>query len=650
MSAVTLGSNLASIKAQRQLGKISAETGNVFERLSSGQRINRASDDAAGLSVVSSLTLGQRVFTRGVQNLNDGISLLNIADGAIEQLTSITIRLKELAEQAANGTYGSTQRKAMDTEGQQLSREYFRIVRSTSFNGQGLFFREFGQLRLQSGFGANGGIQSGLGGAIGTGSLATPVTYVGEATFSTSNAFGDVNRDGMLDLVSAGYDPSDGYSTIRLGNSDGTFGAATSYLQDGLRSLAVQLGDLNGDGNIDLITAGHNDSNQATVTIRMGNGNGSFGAALSFRGTNSLTAYESIALSDLNGDGNLDLAAVGTDNSTISGVDVYLGGGNGTFGGLLQFSSETAASYGFSKILIADINGDSISDIATSKRSPGGGAYVSTRMGRGDGTFGTITSYTVAGLDGFGGLAGGDFNGDGSFDLAAASTHAGGGAVIFLNNGNGTFNAGTSYLSDTYYSSAIASADLNGDGNLDLVTGGRASGTDDATTSVLLGRGNGTFESAATYIAFGTGEITGISVGDLNGDGCVDLCSSGRIFGGTGKTAAFLSNTVDGISPLLSFKLTSRADALQALSQFDKNLQRLTLQRGTIGAFQSRIDVASSVLRASSDNYAAAAGRIRDADFASESARLVSTGILQQAASAVLAQANQQPGLALQLL
>lgn len=231
----SFGSNIASLKAQRQLGIVSTEVSSVFERLSSGQRINRASDDAAGLAVVSSLQNNRRVFTQGIRNYNDGISLLNIADGAVEQLSSITIRLKELAEQAANGTYGVNQRKALDAEGQALSKEYFRIARSTTFNGRGIFFAEFGELRLQGGYGASGGIQSGLGGAIGTGNFSAAGTYATETGSSSgtsrATSLGDLNGDGNLDLVTAGYSDSagGGYATVRLGTGNGSFGSATSY-------------------------------------------------------------------------------------------------------------------------------------------------------------------------------------------------------------------------------------------------------------------------------------------------------------------------------------------------------------------------------------------------------------------------------------
>jgi flagellin len=101
--AITLGSNIASLRGQRQLAKTSAELVTAFERLSSGQRINEASDDGAGLAIADSLNAKSRILNQGVRNVNDGLSLLSIADSAIEILSDIVIRLEELAEQAANG-------------------------------------------------------------------------------------------------------------------------------------------------------------------------------------------------------------------------------------------------------------------------------------------------------------------------------------------------------------------------------------------------------------------------------------------------------------------------------------------------------------------------------------------------------------------
>ena len=95
--AITIGSNISSLRAQRTLGQTGSALSKTFERLSSGQRINKASDDSAGLSVVSRLDADRRGYTQGIRNLNDGLSALNIAEGALDSLPSVVIRQQELA-------------------------------------------------------------------------------------------------------------------------------------------------------------------------------------------------------------------------------------------------------------------------------------------------------------------------------------------------------------------------------------------------------------------------------------------------------------------------------------------------------------------------------------------------------------------------
>src|SRR3954470_12252451 len=136
MSAVSLTSSIASLNAQRRLGESTAKLGKSFERLSSGLRINHAGDDAAGLSIAASLNADERVFAQGVRNVNDGIAYLHVAEGAATELTGILLRLRELAEQSANGVYGAAQRVALGDELAALAGEYNRIIEGAEFNGK----------------------------------------------------------------------------------------------------------------------------------------------------------------------------------------------------------------------------------------------------------------------------------------------------------------------------------------------------------------------------------------------------------------------------------------------------------------------------------------------------------------------------------
>ncbi len=157
--SVVLNSNISALQAERRLSQHTAELEGLYQRLSSGQRINRAADDAAGLSIASGLNTDKRVYTQGIRNINDGISYVAIAEGAVEQLETIVMRVQELAEQAANGTLGVKQRKALDAEAQALSKEYLRIAQTTEFNGRKIFDGATGELAIQSGYGSLGAIK-----------------------------------------------------------------------------------------------------------------------------------------------------------------------------------------------------------------------------------------------------------------------------------------------------------------------------------------------------------------------------------------------------------------------------------------------------------------------------------------------------------
>ena len=135
---VRIFSNVASINAQRILGNNNDRLAKSVERISSGIRINKASDDAAGLAVSEALRSDIRALRQAVRNGNDGISLINIAEGALNEQSGILIRLRELASQASTGTVGSTERQTIQLEFTALRNEIDRISGVTEFNGQNL--------------------------------------------------------------------------------------------------------------------------------------------------------------------------------------------------------------------------------------------------------------------------------------------------------------------------------------------------------------------------------------------------------------------------------------------------------------------------------------------------------------------------------
>jgi len=236
--AITLGSNITSLQAQRRLGIASDSLAKTFERLSSGQRINRASDDAAGLAIADSLKADQRVATVAIRNANDGISTIAIADSALGEIGNVLSRLAELAEQSANGVFSSTQRSALSNEFVALASEVERIATVTKFNGVALLSGNQ-TITLQVGFNSASTAQISFTGVQGTlqalglaqaGSSSLSYSIVdGAAAPTTANAQSASRL--ALDAIQA--------AISSLASTRGTLGAVDSRLQVSINSLAV---------------------------------------------------------------------------------------------------------------------------------------------------------------------------------------------------------------------------------------------------------------------------------------------------------------------------------------------------------------------------------------------------------------------------
>lgn len=133
--AITVNTNVASLNAQRNLNVSSNALNKSLERLSSGLRINRAGDDAAGLAISENMRASIRSMNQAMRNANDGVSMLQVAEGALNETANILVRMRELATQSASGTVGSDQRTAINSEFTKLAAEIDRIASVTEFNG-----------------------------------------------------------------------------------------------------------------------------------------------------------------------------------------------------------------------------------------------------------------------------------------------------------------------------------------------------------------------------------------------------------------------------------------------------------------------------------------------------------------------------------
>ena len=232
--AVTIGSNIASLQAQRRLGVATDSLGKTYEKLSSGQRINRASDDAAGLAIADSLRAQQRVATVAIRNANDGISTIAIADSALGQIGNVLSRLAELSEQSANGVFSTVQRSALQNEFTALSSEIERIAVTTEFNGVRLL-SSGATLTLQVGFNSGSTSQISFTGVQGT------LASLGLASTGTSALMVSLNGGDIANGQSASRSALDAVNAAigSLASTRGVLGAVESRLAVAINNLTV---------------------------------------------------------------------------------------------------------------------------------------------------------------------------------------------------------------------------------------------------------------------------------------------------------------------------------------------------------------------------------------------------------------------------
>lgn len=673
---ITIGSNLASLMAQRRLGENTSKLATTYERLSSGQRINRASDDAAGLAIANSLNADVRVFNQGIRNLNDGISLLNIADSALGELSSILTRIKELAEQSANGIYGTAQRQALDGEAQALRLEHNRIIATTEFNGRSVF-ESNSEIRLQDGYGEEGSLAIEIG---------------GEEVASDEILRINLKEDGS---------ESDGGSAGAAINGDGRYIAFTDF------SDTLIPGDTNNDNDIFLFDRESGGIRRISVSSGgVESNNNSSRASLSDDGR--YIAYQSLATNLVAGDTNVredifvyDQVLGATTRVSVSSGGVQ-GDGHSTISSISGDGRYVAFTSVSTNLVAGDTNG--VSDVFVHDRQTGQTTRVSVNSGGTEGNGASTTpqlSYDgryVVFSSSASNLVAGDTNG--ASDVFVHDRQTGETTRVSV-DGAGIQGNGDSISADISYdgryvsfrsgATNLVSGDTNGEADAfiyDRVTGEvrrvNVSSTGEEANDEALDvsiSGNGeyvTFRSGANNLVDGdsgnfadgfiyklsTGEITMVghgngisSIPSISGDGkyvAFDSSSTNLVAGDTNLISDIFT-TLNPLYDLQSLELgeidiSTISDALETLDIIDEHSALITSERGKIGAFQSRVQVARNVRTTASENSSAAESRIRDADIAEETSQLVRLNILQQVTATILAQANQQPALAIRLL
>ena len=305
----------------------------------------------------------------------------------------------------------------------------------------------------------------------------------------------DVNGDGNVDLVTANYRSAT--VSVLLSDGVGGFNAKVDFTTGNSPQFVV-VEDVNGDGNPDLVVA---NTGSASVSVLLGDGLGGFSAKTDFT-TGSTPG--SVAVADVNADGKADLVTANPGDT----VSVLLGDGLGGF-----VRTDFAAGARPKSVAVADVNGDGNLDLLTANSY---NETVSVLLGDGLGGFGARTDFATGHNSQF--VVVEDVNGDGNADLLVANTDSNTVSVL-LNNGLGGFGVRTDYATNSGPRS-VAAADVDGDGNLDLVTANSASDT----VSILLGDGVGGF-GAKTDLATGDNPFS-VVVADVDGDGRADLVTA----------------------------------------------------------------------------------------------------------------------------
>jgi hypothetical protein len=405
----------------------------------------------------------------------------------------------------------------------------------------------------------------------GDGTFQTGATYGSGGYFTESVAVEDLNGDGKPDIVVADFCSSGascsagGAVGVLLNNGDGTFKPAVTYGSGGDQPLFVTIADINGDKKPDIIV-GNTCSNclmtaEGSVGVLLGNGNGTFQTAQPYD-SGGFTAI-SVAIMDVNHDGYPDLlvANQSTETSSNSALGVLLGKADGTFQAPVTYN---LAGVDAESLAIADVNGDGNPDVLVSNFyeylcnlcAPGA---ISVALGNGDGTFQAALDYASGGTSVPGGInpessAAADFNNDGNLDLVVANQCPASGpctngtVAVFLGNGRGNFQPPLAYSSGGAQADSVAVADLNLDGNKDIVVANYCASADCSSTGsvgVLLGNGDGTFQTAVTYNSTGFQTVS-IAVADVNGDDIPDIVLANSCVNNndcsTGSVDVFLGN------------------------------------------------------------------------------------------------------------
>lgn len=687
-----INTNVSSINAQRQLMSSGQELDQAMTRLSSGMRINSAGDDAAGLAISNRLTAQIRGLDQAVRNANDGISLIQTAEGALDESSNILQRMRELAVQSANGIYGEKDRATLDAEVQQMISELDRIAKTTMFNGEKILDGSLKKIDLQIGAQSNQTISIsiaavdsktlGMGSmsadvvgaeidvdAIGANGIVTSAGAMGAQdvlingqsigalksgdTLSTLLENINTNVRGVtastaveLTATSVGTGIIDkAGATINVTKTDGTtfsFNVAnTTTLQEFADKVGVESGGMvsasvSKDGKLSL-------SAQNVASLAIATNAAALGA------TTTAQNAQLILTSDDDGPITIERGATGT----VSDLN-NLGFRETQVGGVIESVGLVANSNGAGEAFEAGeltINGvqighkdtDSLQgkvdaiNAATSQTGVTAMAYASVNIDMSSFRASAAADTSLLKINGV------------SIDLELANSATAEDVVEAFNKKIGESGV-SARLSGTRI---ILESDQ---GAINLAAGsedsflGSTSGVNSLTKAYIDSAG--AFTESAT--AFTTGDTftaqAGLKLVSANGNPISIELSDSTNLARHGLVASNKLGEGSFGTALASISVATAAGAQKAIDVIDKALDTVNSIRSDLGATNNRLDFTISNLSNVVENTQAARARITDADFAAETAALSRAQVLQQASQAMLAQANARPQQVLSLL
>jgi len=584
--SLSVNTNITSLGVQKNLNKASDALSTSMSRLSSGLKINSAKDDAAGLQIANRLTSQIKGLTVAVKNANDGISIAQTAEGAMQESTSILQRMRELALQSANGSNSEDDRTSLQQEFTALSGELTRISTSTTFGGRNLLDGSFSNTSFQIGSSANETISFGMGNVSATGL---------KGTYSEANV-----KSAVTDLSASVTS-----NVVKFPDVTTTSSPAVARVESGTTFTGG--------------TAGSFTVNGAPVTL---DGTEADAAAVATKINSALNLASNTTLTANGSSGSL----VFTDTA---GTDVVIGGTPDADFGLATLSVTTAGSPAttagtapgttLGAVAQISINGQNVDFTAIDDLAAIKAAIDQANTDHNTGVTATINK--------------------GRIELSSTD-----GKAIELANGSGTGGAGG--LAKLGLSSGTTEAKLI-DATSISINGSEvkfsAGSTMDDIVSTINSASTGVSASKNADNTLQLFSDSNITIADGSaGNGLNTL--------GLTTAAAAVTEATTMETTVADLSILDPSTAQQAIQALDGAIQQVDSQRAQLGAVQNRFDSTVSNLQSISENSSAARSRVQDADFASETAELTKQQTLQQASTAILSQANQLPSAVLKLL